>query len=474
MILQQYYIDCLSHASYLIGDETTGRAIIVDPRRDIGDYLADADRLGVRIEGVINTHFHADFVAGHLELVARTGAWIGMGAAAQTDYPIRRLVNGEHLSLGGVGLEILSTPGHTWESISVLVREHPDAPPAAVLTGDCLFIGGVGRPDLANLGDGSAVELARALYHSLHDQLLALPDHVTVMPAHGAGSSCGKGLSAELISTIGEQRRRNTAAQPMSEDDFVALVTDGQPPAPAYFSVDAELNRRRRAPLDQAGPIAELTPARLRAALQAGIVVLDTRSVHDFAAGHLQGSVNVDLGGRFAETAGMVTVVGEQIALVTYPGDDRHAALRLARIGADNTIGYLAVNPHGTFPPELRDLVQTSPRITAAELDDLLSANTVTLIDIRNPGEREAGTITGAIPIPLPELPARLAEVPTDKPIVVHCRSGWRSSVAASFMRAHGFDDVSDLLGGYNEWTQARTLGAGHRVEARRTCELAQ
>jgi hydroxyacylglutathione hydrolase len=457
MILQQYYIECLSHASYLVGDETSGRAIVVDPRRDIGDYLADADRYGMRIEGVINTHFHADFVAGHLELLATTGAWIGMGAAAQTDYPIHRLVNGQHISLGGVDLEILSTPGHTWESISVLVREQPDAPPAAVLTGDCLFIGGVGRPDLANLGDRSDGELARALYHSLHHQLLTLPDHVRVMPAHGAGSSCGKNLSAELISTIGEQRRSNAALQPMSENDFVATVTDGQPPAPAYFSVDAELNRRRRAPLDAARTIAVLTPAPLRAALRAGILVLDTRSVEDFGAGHLRGSVNVDLAGRFAETAGMITAVGERIALITYPGHHQQAALRLARIGADNTIGYVAVNKDGTFPPELRDLVQPGPRITAAELDGLVTADAVALIDIRDPGERESGAIPGAIPIPLAELRARLAEVPTDKPIVVHCRSGWRSSVAASFMRVRGFDDVSDLVGGYNEWTQAST-----------------
>jgi hydroxyacylglutathione hydrolase len=454
MILQQYYIECLSHASYLIGDETTGRAIVVDPRRDIGDYLADAHSYGVRIEGVINTHFHADFVAGHLELAVGTGAWIGMGAAAQTDYPIRRLAHGQHIGLGGVDLEILATPGHTWESISVVVRQHHDAPPAAVLTGDCLFIGGVGRPDLANLGEGSVVELARALYHSLHQRLLTLPDHVMVMPAHGAGSSCGKNLSAELTSTIGEQRRSSTYLQPMSENEFVALVTDAQPPAPAYFPVDASLNRQLRAPLDQARTIAALTPAQLRAALQAGIVAVDARSVEDFAAGHLRGSVNVDLGGRFAETAATVNVVDEQIALITYPGDQQQAALRLARVGADNAIGYLTVDQDGAFPPELSDLLRVGPRVRAAELNGLLARDAVTLIDIRNPGERELGTIAGAIPIPLAQLRARLAEVPTGKPIVLHCRSGWRSSVAASFMRAHGFDDVSDLVGGYNEWAR--------------------
>src|SRR6516165_2458629 len=235
MILEQYYIECLSHASYLIGDETTGRAVVVDPRRDIGDYLADADRKGLTIEGVINTHFHADFVAGHLELVEATGAWIGMGEAAQTDYPIRRLADGEHIGLGEVDLEILATPGHTWESISVLVRERRMAWPTAILTGDALFIGDVGRPDLANLGDGSTTELARALYRSIHERLLALPDQVIVMPAHGAGSSCGKNLSTELTSTIGEQRSSNPSVQPMSEDEFVALVTEGQPAAPSYF-----------------------------------------------------------------------------------------------------------------------------------------------------------------------------------------------------------------------------------------------
>ena len=225
MILEQYYIECLSHASYLIGDETTGRAVVVDPRRDITEYLADAAEYGLTIEGVINTHFHADFVSGHLELVDATGAWIGFGEAAETDYPIRRLAHGEHISLGEVDLEILSTPGHTWESISVLVREHPGAAPKAVLTGDSLFIGDVGRPDLVNIGDSSTTDLARAMYHSIHDKLFKLPDEVTVMPAHGAGSSCGKNLSTELTSTIGEQRRTNPSVQPMSEDAFVELIT---------------------------------------------------------------------------------------------------------------------------------------------------------------------------------------------------------------------------------------------------------
>jgi len=454
MILQQYYIECLSHASYLIGDETTGRAVVVDPRRDITEYLTDAARYGLAIEGVINTHFHADFVSGHLELVEATGAWIGFGAAAQTDYPIRRLADGEQLSLGEVDLEILSTPGHTWESISVLVREHRGAEPVAVLTGDALFIGDVGRPDLVNLGDGSTTDLARAMYHSVHDKLLALPDDVTVMPAHGAGSSCGKNLSAELTSTIGEQRATNPSVQPMTEHDFVELITHGQPAAPSYFTVDAAMNKRIHPLLDQTRTIPALTPAQIRTALDDGVRVVDARSVDDFAAGHLRGSVNVGFDGRFAETGGMVADIGDKIALIAYPGDEQAAALRLARVGSDNVTGYLTVDRDGVFPGALSDLVQTAPRVTVAELDRLLAEDAVILIDIRNPGEVDQGSIPGAVHIPLAQLRARLDLVPTDRSIVVHCAGGWRSSVAASLMRANGFEHVSDLVGGYNAWAQ--------------------
>ncbi|EID80456.1 hypothetical protein W59_08139 [Rhodococcus opacus RKJ300 = JCM 13270] len=455
MILEQYYIECLSHASYLIGDESTGRAVVVDPRRDIGEYLDDADKHGLRIEGVINTHFHADFVSGHLELVEATGSWIGFGEAAETDYPIRRLRDGERIRLGEVELEILSTPGHTWESISVLVRERAGVTPTAVLTGDSLFIGDVGRPDLVNLGHGSNTDLARAMYRTVHEKLLTLPDQVTVMPAHGAGSSCGKNLSTELSSTIGEQRATNPSVQPMSEDAFVALVTNGQPAAPSYFSVDAAMNKQVHPLLSRDRAIPELSPERVRAELVAGTRVVDARSVDDFAAGHLCGSVNVGFDGRFAETGGMVAEVGEKLVLITYPGEEQDAAVRLARIGSDDTVGYLSVGHDGHFPAELADLVQSALRTTVDELDALLAADAVTLIDIRNPGEREFGTIPGAAPIPLAQLHTRLEQIPTGKPIVVHCAGGWRSSVAASLLRAQGFENVSDLLGGYNAWAEA-------------------
>ena len=455
MILEQYYIECLSHASYLIGDRTTGRAVVVDPRRDISDYLADADKFGLMIEGVINTHFHADFVSGHLELVDATGAWIGFGESAETDYPIRRLVDGEHVSLGEVDLEILSTPGHTWESISVLVRERVGAEPVAVLTGDSLFIGDVGRPDLVNVGDSSTSDLARAMYRTIHGKLMTLPDGVTVMPAHGAGSSCGKNLSTELTSTIGEQRWSNPAVQPMTEEAFVAMLTSGQPAAPAYFAADAAMNKRVHPLLRPDRTVPEMAPRRIQAAVDAGVRVLDARSVEDFAAGHLRGSVNVGFDGRFAETGGMVAEVGEPIVLIAYPGEEQRAAVRLARIGSDNVIGYLSVGRDAQFPVELADLVRTAPRTPVTELDELLAEDAVTLIDIRNPGEREGGAIPGSAHIPLAQLRLRIGEVPTDKPIVVHCAGGWRSSVAASLLRAKGIGQVSDLLGGYNAWADA-------------------
>lgn len=455
MILEQYYIECLSHASYLVGDETTGRAVVVDPRRDIGDYLADADKLGLTIEGVINTHFHADFVSGHLELVDATGAWIGFGEAAETDYPIRRLADEEHVSLGEVDLEILSTPGHTWESISVLIRERAGAEPAAVLTGDSLFIGDVGRPDLVNIGDSSTSDLARAMYRTLHDKLMMLPDGVKVMPAHGAGSSCGKNLSTELTSTIGEQRASNPSVQPMTEDAFVTMLTAGQPATPAYFAFDADMNKRVHPLLRHDRRVPVMTAQQVRAAFEAGVRVLDSRTVEDFADGHLRGSVNVGFDGRFAETGGMVAEVGAPIALIAYPGEEQQAALRLARIGSDAAIGYLNVDRDGQFPAELADLMGTAPRITVTELDDLLTAGAVTLIDIRNPGERETGAISGSMHIPLAQLRFQVADVPTDKPVVVHCAGGWRSSVAASLLRANGIEQVSDLLGGYDAWASA-------------------
>ena len=343
MIFTQHYLACLSHASYLIGDETTGRAVVVDPRRDVGVYLDEAAARGLEIERVIETHLHADFLSGHLELAAQTGAVISYGDGARVEFEVENLRDGQRLSLGEVTLEILATPGHTPESICIVVYEHAgDAVPYGVLTGDTLFVGDVGRPDLlASVGSAlSADALARKLYHSLRDKVLPLPDATRIFPAHGAGSSCGKQLSNETSSTLGEQRRANYALQHMGEDEFVAAVTEGQPARPHYFEFDAQRNRELRPLLDEAAPplldIEEVLKLR-----DSGAVLLDAREPADFAAGHLRGAVNVGLQGRFAEWAGDVLLPDGNVVLVGDPALAVEAKTRLARVGYDRVAGQL-------------------------------------------------------------------------------------------------------------------------------------
>ncbi|GAB3140633.1 rhodanese-like domain-containing protein [Micromonospora sonneratiae] len=459
MLFTQYYLDCLSQASYLIADDTTKRAVLVDPRRDITEYLTDARARGLSIEGVINTHFHADFLAGHLEVAAATGAWIGYGQAAETEYPIRKLADGERIPLGDVTLEIMETPGHTPESISVLVYEHADdTVPYGVMTGDALFIGDVGRPDLLASFGVTADELGRMLYDSVQHKLMGLPDEVRVFPAHGAGSACGKNLSTERQSTIGEQRRTNYACAPMSQEQFLALVTGGQPSAPGYFSYDAVLNRKARELFDHARAARPLDPAEFLAARTSGAVVIDTRDPHEFATGHLRDAINIPADGRFAETAGSVVAPDRAILVVAPQDREEEIVVRLARIGFDNVTGYLR-DPEHTFLDMISELTRAS-RLTATELRQALDQpEPPTVLDVRNIGEREQGAIEGSLHIPLAELPRRLDEVPTDRPIVTHCAGGYRSSVAASLLRATGRPDVSDLLGGFAAW-QAATHAA--------------
>ena len=458
MIFKQYYLGCLSHASYLVGDESSGRAVVVDPQRDVSQYLADAAQHGLRIERVIETHFHADFLSGHLELAEQVGATItyGSAAAGRTEFSIEALTDGTRLQLGdpgsGVELEIRETPGHTPESISIVVRERAsDEVPYGVLTGDTLFIGDVGRPDLLAAAGVTADELARQLYHSLHERLLTLPDATKVFPAHGAGSACGKNLSTETVSTIGEQRRTNYALQPMSEAEFVEAVTQGQAAAPLYFQFAATKNRQAHEPLNEDELIESLSIDDVLAARERGAAVLDARDAADFAAAHLRGSINVGLGGRFAEYAGEVIAPGTPIVLVTDPGHEQEAKVRLARIGFDAVIGALD-RPLDAFV-DRPDLVDRSSRLTSTELAERLrSVDGVQVIDVRGPGEVAAGTIAGATTIQLPQLIARLDELDRERPVVAYCAGGYRSSIAASVLRSHGFGDVSDLLGGYGAW----------------------
>lgn len=454
LIFEQHYLECLSQASYLIGDDVSKRAVVVDPRRDISPYIETAEEHGLTIEMVLETHFHADFLSGHLELAAATGAAIGYGSVADTEFESRKLADGERIELGDVVLEILHTPGHTPESISIVVYDcGVEHPPYGVLTGDTLFVGDVGRPDLLSSKGVTSEELAEDLFDSLHDKLLALPDSARVYPAHGAGSSCGKNLSSDTWSTIGEQRATNYALQPMDKASFVAAVTDGQTAPPAYFSYDAGLNREFHDMLDDSSP--EPLDIDAVARLQrTGVVVLDTRDPNDFSVGHLIGSINIGLAGRYAEFAGGVIQPGARIVVVTDPGMERESKIRLARIGYDNVVGHLA-DPLTAFADSPAD-VERSARLDVPELVAALAdAADLQLVDIRQPGETSEGVIDGAIEIPLTRLNERLAQLDASKRTIIYCAGGFRSSIAASRLTAAGFGDVADLLGGYGAWTAA-------------------
>jgi hydroxyacylglutathione hydrolase len=455
MFFRQYELACLSLFSYLIGDTATGRAVVVDPQRDVSQYLADAAANGLTIERVIETHFHADFLSGHLELAAATGAVISYGEEARADFPIETLHDGQLLSLGDVTLEVLATPGHTPESISIVVRDASGADPWRVLTGDALFIGDVGRPDLLASVGWTADQLARRLYRSLHDKLLPLPDETLVFPAHGAGSACGKSMSSAPTSTIGEQRVTNYALQPMSEDEFVEAVLQGQSVAPLYFAYAADSNRRDRPLLDDAEPVATLDLAAVLAAHAEGAVVLDTRAPDAFASGHLRGSVNVSLDGRFAEYAGDVIRPGQRVALIADSGRELEARVRLARIGFDDVVGALP-DIEGMLVAH-EDLAERARRLSAADLAQWReTAPDLQLVDLRNPNEQELGIVPGARSIPRPTLLERIVELDPDRPTVVYCAGGYRSSIGASVLRSRGFAEVADILGGFDAW---RTVG---------------
>lgn len=453
MIIEQHYLDCLSQASYFIGDKTTGRAVIVDPRRDIAPYLESASEHGMQIELSIQTHFHADFLSGHLELEKATGAPIAFGSAASPEFPTRLLEDGERISLGQVELEILHTPGHTPESISIVVYEGPDQPPHAVLTGDTLFIGDVGRPDLLASVGFTADELAAKLYNSLHNKLMTLPDDTILYPGHGAGSACGKNLSSETSCTIGRQRENNYAVQPMTENEFIQVVTEGQPGAPSYFVHDAILNRKMRPVFDDAAST-EMDLDAVLAAQANGAVVLDARDPVEFNQGHLAGSINVGLSGRFAEYAGGIVAADDEIVILAEQGHAEEARVRLGRIGFDNVIGHVA-DPAAVLG-DSQDKVRPGSRLDVRGLVDAMqNVENLQLVDVRQPGETSAGTIEGAIVIPLTEINARLSELDSERPTAIYCAGGYRSSIVASRLRAAGFEDVSDLIGGYGAWQSA-------------------
>ena len=461
MIFHQFYLNCLAHASYIIGDEETRIAAVVDPQRDVERYLAFADERGLKIRHVFLTHLHADFVAGHLELRDRLGATIYLGAAAKTEYPFTPLRDGTVVEFGRVRLRALETPGHTAESVSILVYDL-SAPGGsdrayAVLTGDTLFVGDVGRPDLRVALGWSAADLGGLLFDSLRTKLLTLPDASFVYPAHGAGSLCGKAISKETVSTIGEQRRLNYALQPMSKEQFVQLVTADQPDAPPYFTYNAVLNSQEHATLDEA-LAREMTPLTLDRVLElqaSGAQILDTREPEEFAAAHLTGSINIGLSGQYATWAGTMLSHERPIVIIANPGRESESAVRLGRIGFDHVAGYLA---DGVRSLEARpECTERTERLSAPHAAELLASGEAPLVvDVRTPREREQKFIAGSVHIPLNHLSERAAELPKDRRLLVYCAGGYRSSIAASMLTCEGFTGVSEIAGGIAGWEAAK------------------
>ncbi len=458
MVLKQYYLGCLAHASYLLGDETSATGIVVDPQRDIQQYLDDAEEFGLQIRHVFLTHFHADFIAGHLELRDRCGAIIHLGSHAQAEYAFVAMKDGDTLDFPGLRLRILETPGHTIESISILVFDlyKNQTKPYAVLTGDTLFIGDVGRPDLrASLG-WTASDLGAHLYDSLHNKLLTLPDETLVYPAHGAGSLCGKQLSSDTVSSLGDQRRLNYALQPISKEEFIRLVTADQPDAPPYFTYDAILNTRERTTLDK-NLEQVLRPIDLDEVLrigETGAQILDVRKGIEYAKGHLAGSINIGLGGQYATWAGTVLDRAKPIVIIAEPGRENEAAIRLGRIGFDHVKGYLQGGMEALAGRP--DLIWQTERISAPSLaEELASADPPLVLDVRSRREWAASHINGSLNVPLNHLQERLAEIPRDRRIAVHCAGGYRSSIAASILHQYGITRVIELAGGLAAWETA-------------------
>jgi rhodanese-related sulfurtransferase/glyoxylase-like metal-dependent hydrolase (beta-lactamase superfamily II) len=436
---------------------------VVDPQRDVGQYLADARAGGYAIKHVFLTHFHADFVAGHIELRDAAGATIHLGRRAQAEFAHVPMQDGDAVEFGDVRLEVLETPGHTPEGISILVYDLAESrtAPLAVLTGDTLFIGDVGRPDLLASVGVTADELADMLYDSITTKLVKLPDATLVYPAHGAGSMCGKSLSKETVSTIGEQKKFNYALQPMSRDDFKKIVTADQPEAPDYFVHDAILNRQERASLEAAmrETLKPLALDEVLAMQNAGAEILDVREGIDFEGGHLRGALNIALAGKYATWAGSLLARDRPIVVIAEEGGEEEAVMRLGRIGFDNVAGFLAGGMNALA--ERGDLVERTERITAPALAEWLAGKRPdagpppTVVDVRSAAEHAGGHIPGSVNIPLPHLDERIGEIPTGSPVAVHCEGGYRSAIAASLLQKLGRRDVHDLVGGYRAWRAA-------------------
>ena len=451
--IEQFFLGCLAHASYIVSSE--GVAAVIDPQRDVDLYLDFARENNVSIEHIVETHLHADFVSGHHELAQRTGARIYLGEDAHATFPHTAIKDGDTLQFGNVRFNFLHTPGHTIEGVCAVLTDlaSPSAP-RAVFTGDTLFVGDVGRPDLSP--DHTPAQLAALLHRSLHEKLLKLPDDTEIFPAHGAGSLCGRQMSAERSSTIGQQRRTNYALLARSEEEFIHLLTDSLPSRPEYFGRDVELNRHGASSIDQLAAPKPLPAADVLRLQSEGAVLLDTRPVQDFAAAHVPGSVHIALSGQYASWAARILGLDRHIILVGEDADQlRESQLRLARVGIEHVDAYLEGGITGWLKGGYE--LDYIPQVSAQELSDLQETEKdhLAILDVREPGEVEAGAIEGSIRIPLGQLVEHAEELDPSKLVVVHCKGGYRSAVATSILRRAGLNDIANLTGGYDAWKAA-------------------
>ena len=450
VLVEHFFLGCLAHASYLVGSE--GIAAVIDPQRDVDIYLDAAKQKGLKIEHIIETHLHADFVSGHHELAQRTEGRIYLGEGSGATFPHKAVKNGDSFQFGHCRLDFLTTPGHTVESICIAMTDLGESPrPKALFTGDTLFVGDVGRPDLS--AEHTPQQLAAMLYHSLHDKLLKFPDETEIYPAHGAGSLCGRQMSSERSSTIGKERRTNYALQAGTCEDFIHLLTDGLPPRPEYFGRDVELNRQGAAALDQIPPPVPVRAPEVFRLQAEGAIVLDTRPAMQFAVAHVPGSIHIGLSGQYASWAARILGLDKRIILVGEDADHlRESQMRLARVGIENVQAYLEDGIGGWIASGYG--LDYIPQISVQEFSDLLEKEKdhVAILDVREPGEIEAGAMENSVRIPLGQLPDRTAELPHGKLLVVHCKGGYRSSIATSILRRAGFRDIADLTGGFDAW----------------------
>ena len=452
MYFEQFYLGCLAHASYMLGSE--GEAIVVDPQRDVEIYLQSAKEHNLIIRHIFETHLHADFVSGHKELAARTGAKIYIGAQAGAIFPHVDVFDGFELRVGKTHVRAMETPGHTPESICLIISDEEKSPnPWAILTGDTLFLGDVGRPDLSR--KYKPAELAGMLYDSLHNKILKLADQVLVYPAHGAGSLCGRNMRAERSSTIGTERLTNYALQIKSKEEFVRELTSHLPARPEYFLQDAEINRTGAAALSDLPGLRAIAPGELKAMLDAGEMALDVRPGDEFACGHVPGSVNIALSGQFATWAG--TVLGLSAHPVLIAGSQEQlseARMRLARVGIEELDGYL----HGGIDEwkQAGFPLATTEQITVSELSEHLRSDGVQVLDVRREPEWQAGHLENASWWPLDNFKVSPPEVDRGAPIAVHCKSGYRSMIASSLLQRAGFKNVINVIGGFDAWQQAK------------------